>query len=95
MTTAEKFEGKVIPPMHRNGTGAVNGEQFLKRLSENPPTLYIDGQRVEDPTTHPSTKNMCKSLAGLYDMQLDPELRERIEEIDHIRHRHLLGVSRG
>ena len=76
MTTAEKFEGKVIPPMHRNGTGAVNGEQFLKRLSENPPTLYIDGQRVEDPTTHPSTRNMCKSLAGLYDMQLDPELRD-------------------
>ncbi|ACO47660.1 4-hydroxyphenylacetate 3-monooxygenase, oxygenase component [Deinococcus deserti] len=56
--------------------GAVTGQQFLDRLRQNPPTLYIDGKRVEDPTTHPSTANMCRSLAGLYDLQHQPELRD-------------------
>ncbi|GGK17342.1 4-hydroxyphenylacetate 3-monooxygenase, oxygenase component [Deinococcus malanensis] len=56
--------------------GAVTGQQFLDRLRQNPPTLYIDGKRVEDPTTHPATANMCRSLAGLYDLQNQPELRE-------------------
>lgn len=56
--------------------GAINGKQFLDRLRQNPPRLFIDGQEVTDPTTHPATKNMCQSLAGLYDMQFDPQLRD-------------------
>jgi len=54
---------------------AITGQQFLDRLRQNPPTLYIDGQRVEDPTTHPATRNMAHSLAGLYDLQHQPELQ--------------------
>ncbi|KEF34698.1 MFS transporter [Deinococcus sp. RL] len=57
---------------------AITGQQFLDRLRKNPPTLYIDGQRVEDPTTHPATRNMCRSLAGLYDLQHDPALRDKL-----------------
>lgn len=56
--------------------GARTGEQFLSRLRQNPPNLYIDGQRVEDPTTHPATRNMARSLAGLYDLQHDPRYRD-------------------
>ncbi|PNY79608.1 4-hydroxyphenylacetate 3-monooxygenase, oxygenase component [Deinococcus koreensis] len=56
--------------------GAITGQQFLHRLRQSPPTLYIDGARVDDPTTHPATRNMCLSLAGLYDLQHQPELRD-------------------
>lgn len=51
---------------------ARTGQQFLDRLRLNPPNLYIDGQRVEDATTHPATRNIAHSLAGLYDLQHDP-----------------------
>lgn len=56
--------------------GAISGKQFLDRLRQNPPTLYVDGELVKDPTTHPKTRHMCESLAGLYDMQLDPKFRD-------------------
>ncbi|WP_309571846.1 4-hydroxyphenylacetate 3-monooxygenase, oxygenase component [Deinococcus sp.] len=56
--------------------GAITGQQFLNRLRHSPPTLYIDGARVDDPTTHPATHNMAHSLAGLYDLQWQPEHRE-------------------
>ncbi|SMB80384.1 4-hydroxyphenylacetate 3-monooxygenase, oxygenase component [Deinococcus hopiensis] len=55
---------------------AITGQEFLDRLRQNPPTLYIDGQRVEDPTTHLATRNMAHSLAGLYDLQNQPDLRD-------------------
>ncbi|PJI37129.1 hypothetical protein CTI14_67760, partial [Methylobacterium radiotolerans] len=40
--------------------------------------MFIDGQQVQDPTTHPATKNMAASLAGLYDMQFDPATRDQV-----------------
>ncbi|MFC3833900.1 MULTISPECIES: 4-hydroxyphenylacetate 3-monooxygenase, oxygenase component [Deinococcus] len=56
--------------------GARTGQQFLDRLRQNPPNLYVDGARVEDPTTHPATRNVAHSLAGLYDLQHDPRYRD-------------------
>ncbi len=74
MTVADK---KIPSMAEMSGQpGAKTGAEFLERLRRNPPTLYIDGQRVEDPTTHPSTKNMSASLAGLYDLQHSPEYRD-------------------
>ncbi|PYE53511.1 4-hydroxyphenylacetate 3-monooxygenase, oxygenase component [Deinococcus yavapaiensis] len=56
--------------------GARTGQQFLAGLREHPPTLYIDGERVTDPTTHPKTRNVAHSLAELYDLQHDPQFRD-------------------
>ncbi|BDP43523.1 4-hydroxyphenylacetate 3-monooxygenase, oxygenase component (plasmid) [Deinococcus aetherius] len=56
----------------------LTGQQFLDRLRHNPPTLYVDGARVADPTTHPATRNMARSLAGLYDLQHRPEMRDAL-----------------
>ena len=53
---------------------ARNGSQFLEGLKRNPPNIYIDGERVEDPTTHPATANVARSIAELYDLQLRPDL---------------------
>lgn len=58
--------------------GVVNGKQFLERLQKSPPNLYIDGEKIEDATTHPKTRNMAHSLAGLYDMQFDPALQDTL-----------------
>ena len=57
---------------------ARTGKQVLKRFREDPPNLWINGERVTDPTTHPSTRNAVNSLAALYDMQHSPELVEKM-----------------
>ena len=53
---------------------ARTGDEFLRGLRENPPDLYLQGERVKDPTTHGGLSNGCHTLARLYDMQHDPEL---------------------
>ena len=40
--------------------------------------MWIDGERIKDVTTHPALANGVKSVAALYDMQHDPELREEM-----------------
>ena len=53
---------------------ARTGDDVLTRLRERPPNLWLDGEQVADPTTHPATAGMAKSLAALYDLQHRPEL---------------------
>lgn len=36
--------------------------------------MWIDGGEVKDPTAHPATTNIAKSLAALYDLQLEPDV---------------------
>ena len=48
-----------------------NGQQYIERLRERPPNLYLRGERVKDPTTHPGLSNGVKTLARLYDLQHD------------------------
>src|SRR3954454_11622827 len=54
--------------------GARTGQQVLERLRKEPPALWVDGELVEDPTTHPRTTNAAHSLAALYDLQHRPDL---------------------
>jgi 4-hydroxyphenylacetate 3-monooxygenase len=53
---------------------ARNAADVLDRLRRNPPNLWVDGEQVTDPTTHPSTVNAAKSLAALYDLQMGDDL---------------------
>jgi 4-hydroxyphenylacetate 3-monooxygenase len=55
---------------------ARTGKEFLEGLKRNPPTIYLDGERVQDPTTHPATGNAARSIAHLYDLQHRPDLKE-------------------
>src|SRR5713101_5853320 len=57
---------------------ARTGQQYITGLKERPREVWIDGQRVQDVTTHPALRNGVKSVAALYDMQNDPELREEM-----------------
>jgi 4-hydroxyphenylacetate 3-monooxygenase len=57
---------------------ARTGAEYVAGLKARPPDLWIEGQRVEDVTTHPAFRNVIRSLAALYDMQHDPALREEM-----------------
>ena len=51
---------------------ARNGSQYIQRLKERPPALYLRGQQVKDPTTHPGLSGGVKTIARLYDLQRQP-----------------------
>ena len=54
---------------------ARGGKQYLEGLREAEREVWIDGERVDDVTSHPAFRRGARSLAELYDMQLSPELR--------------------
>ena len=57
---------------------ARTGQEYINGLKEHPREVWIDGERVDDVTIHPALRNGVKSVAALYDMQHDPELREEM-----------------
>jgi len=59
---------------------ARTGNDYLESLKGNPPNIWISGERVKDPVTHPAFRNVVGSIARLYDLQsqegmtyVDPE----------------------
>jgi len=57
---------------------AKTGAQYISGLSKMSTEVWIRGERIEDVTTHPALRNGVRSVADLYDMQLDPGLREEM-----------------
>ena len=57
---------------------ARTGEEYIAGLRERQPTVYMSGERVKDVTTHPALRNAVQSIARLYDLQHDPELRDQM-----------------
>jgi 4-hydroxyphenylacetate 3-monooxygenase len=55
---------------------ARTGQQFLDGLRGQPREIYIEGELVRDVTEHRAFRNVLESLAHLYDMQHDPNLRD-------------------
>ena len=54
---------------------ARTGSDYLERLRENPAEVYLAGEKVKDPTSHPALRNGAKTLARLYDLQRDPAVK--------------------
>jgi 4-hydroxyphenylacetate 3-monooxygenase len=48
--------------------GAMTGRRYIESLKDAR-TVWIDGQKVADVTTHPAFKDMIKALADVYDLQ--------------------------
>ncbi len=48
---------------------ARTGADYLERLREAAPEIYMEGQRIKDPTAHPTLANGARTLASLYDLQ--------------------------
>ena len=51
--------------------GARSGNNYLTALRRLKAEVWLGGQRVEDPTTHPALVHCARSLASLYDMQME------------------------
>ena len=54
-----------------------NGEHYLSSLRDDR-SVFIDGEKVDDVTTHPAFAQAAKSVAKLYDYQSAPENTERM-----------------
>lgn len=54
---------------------ARTGDEFIQRLKATPREVYIEGELVRDVTSHRAFRNVLESVAHLYDMQHDPDLR--------------------
>lgn len=54
---------------------AITGDQYIKRIDELQPNVWIDGKRVSGKISeHPAFKGVMKSQAELYDLQYDEKL---------------------
>jgi len=57
---------------------ARTGQEYLTSLKEQPREVYLGGQKVADVTAFPGLANGARSVASLYDMQHDQELRDQM-----------------
>lgn len=57
---------------------ARTGREYLHGLREQAKEIHIRGQKVEDTTSFPGLARGAQSLAQLYDMQHDPNLRHEM-----------------
>ena len=51
--------------------GARSGNNYLSALRKLKAEVWIGGARVEDPTIHPAFVHCARSIASLYDMQME------------------------
>ncbi len=50
----------------------LTGKEYLESLRDGR-VVYVNGERVDDVTTHPAFRNAARSYARMYDMLHDPE----------------------
>src|SRR5947207_1642786 len=56
-------------------TGARTGEQFLAGLRSGEREVWLEGEKITDPSAHPKLAGAAASLARLYDLQHeDPDV---------------------
>src|ERR1051325_4449411 len=47
--------------------GARTGKEFLEGLRSTTRELWLEGERVDDVTTHPALAGAARTLAGIFD----------------------------
>jgi 4-hydroxyphenylacetate 3-monooxygenase len=57
------------------------GKQYLERLSERGGEIYLGGERVENPATHPAFRNAARTVAKMYDTTAD---RANLESLSYL-----------
>ena len=51
--------------------GARTGSQFLAGLRRTKREIWVDGERIEDVTTHAKLRGGAESVAAMFDRQHD------------------------
>src|SRR5260370_8993061 len=57
---------------------ARTGQQYIRGLREQNREGWVEGERVKDGPTHPGLESGMRAIAELYDMQHDPQLRDKM-----------------
>jgi 4-hydroxyphenylacetate 3-monooxygenase len=57
---------------------ARTGQEYIKGLQEQPREVWICGERVTDVTSHPALCHGVRSIAALYDLQYDADLKAQM-----------------
>ena len=57
---------------------ARTGQEYIRGLQAQEREIWLRGERVKDVATHPGLANGVRAIAGLYDMQHDPALRDEM-----------------
>ncbi len=50
----------------------MNGKEYLESLRDGR-TVYLNGEKIDDVTTHPAYQNSARSIARMYDALHDPQ----------------------
>src|SRR5919106_2383080 len=59
----------------RETSGARTGEQFLEGLRGDGREVWLEGERIEDASSHPKLAGAARTLAELFDLQhLEPDV---------------------
>jgi 4-hydroxyphenylacetate 3-monooxygenase len=53
------------------------GSDYLRSLNDGR-QVFVDGERVKDVTAHRAFREAARSIARLYDIAADPQMRERM-----------------
>jgi len=61
----------------------LTGDEYLASLRDGR-AVYIDGERVDDVTTHSGFRNSARSIARLYDALHDPDRRDVLLGVDRL-----------
>jgi 4-hydroxyphenylacetate 3-monooxygenase len=66
--------------------GARSGNNYLSALRRRKAVLWFDDVRVEDPTVHPVLRPLARTIASLYDLQMEhpAAMTYRLEDGDRI-----------
>src|SRR6201996_7182542 len=52
------------------------GDEFLRDLRSSRRTIFVEGEKVSDPTQHPAFSEAARTIAGLFDFAAAPQNRE-------------------
>lgn len=67
--------------------GAMTGQRYLDSMRDGR-EVWIDGEKVQDVTTHSAFKDMVQALAHVYDLQNSDQYRDEMTYVDpdgHVR----------
>ncbi len=59
-----------------SSAGLRSGAQYLDDLRRDARAIFIDGERVTDPTSHPAFSEGARQIANLFDFAADPANQE-------------------
>ncbi|MCU0490584.1 MAG: 4-hydroxyphenylacetate 3-hydroxylase family protein [Chloroflexaceae bacterium] len=74
-----------VPPV-QTGSNLMTGAEYLESLRDGR-EIYLNGERVQDVTTHPAFRNAAASIARVYDSLHDPQHRDTLTTVDRFGNR--------